>query len=87
MLDRVQRRAKTLNPGRSLRGVALSPFWLIGATLGAAASLIWTAGRWSTAAVMTGFKDSAPTVPALSAEWLGRLTLVGVSIGVFLWLT
>lgn len=86
MLDRVGRRAAAVQPGRAVRAVLLAPLWLAGAAIGAAATLLWAAGRWAAAAVTTGFRDAAPDIPAIPALWVGRLALAAAVIGVVIWM-
>jgi hypothetical protein len=87
MLDRVQTRAAALRPSRALQGLVLGPFWLVGAAVGALTSIVWSVAQWLAAAITTGYRDAAPNLPTLSAEWLGRLTLAAIITGVVLWAT
>ena len=85
MLNRVQGAAAKLKPERAARAVLLGPFWLTGAAIGSIIALLWTVGKWVTAAAVTGFRDAAPDLPPIPANVVGWVTVLIVVVTVWLW--
>ena len=87
MWDRISEQARSIHPAETLKRVALSPFWVIGAVIGAALATLWAIYRWVAAAIRVGVRDAiGDNLPRWDPTLLAQWALVAAVAAAVVWL-
>ena len=87
MWDRISEQARSIHPAETLKRVALSPFWVIGAVIGAALATLWAIYRWVAAAIRVGVRDAiGDNLPRFDAALAAQWALVAAVAVMVVWL-
>lgn len=58
VIDRIEEKAAGYSPRRAAIGAITIPFWVVGATIGIVARVLWVAGVFVWSAGVVGFQTS-----------------------------